>query len=79
MIVAELRFGFMYITLSPLPSILTNGTTRTTVKFYVPNATTLGIKEKPGELRGTPNVKTRAILSQAAAGNGAAEGATTRR
>jgi len=33
---------------------------------------------KPGELRETPNVETRATLSQAAAGNGAAEGATTR-
>lgn len=34
---------------------------------------------KPGELRETPNVKSRAILSQAAEGKGSAEGATTRR
>lgn len=49
-----------------------------TAKFFAQNAITPGIVEKPGEFRGTPNVKPRAILSQAAEGYGSAEGATTR-
>lgn len=39
-----------------------------TAKFFAQNAITPGIVEKPGEFRGTPNVKPRAILSQAAEG-----------